>query len=145
MVTESSPSLMERAAGVRLLVLDVDGVLTDGRITYTANGVEVKSFHVRDGSGLAFWQRLGFELEFETDHGSGMLRHPAGGPTVFVAEQSIEDPLATEMYLGANADYVAPDGVDVVSPFVDTHWGTKVMVIQDPDGHRYRIQAPVSD
>jgi len=94
---------------------------------------------------MAFWQRLGFELEFETDHGSGMLRHPAGGPTVFVAEQSIEDPLATEMYLGANADYVAPDGVDVVSPFVDTHWGTKVMVIQDPDGHRYRIQAPVSD
>jgi hypothetical protein len=75
---------------------------------------------------VAFWQRLGFELEF-------------------VAEQSIEDPLATEMYLGANADYVAPDGVDVVSPFVDTHWGTKVMVIQDPDGHRYRIQAPVSD
>jgi catechol 2,3-dioxygenase-like lactoylglutathione lyase family enzyme len=94
---------------------------------------------------VAFWQRLGFELEFETDHGSGMLRHPAGGPTVFVAEQSIEDPLATEMYLGATADYVAPDGVDVVSPFVDTHWGTKVMVIQDPDGHRYRIQAPVSD
>ena len=94
---------------------------------------------------VAFWQRLGFELEFETDPGSGMRRHPAGGPTVFVAEQSIEDPLATEMYLGANADYVAPDGVDVVSPFVDTHWGTKVMVIQDPDGHRYRIQAPVSD
>ena len=31
---------------------------------------------------VAFWQRLGFELEFETDHGSGMLRHPAGGPTV---------------------------------------------------------------
>jgi uncharacterized glyoxalase superfamily protein PhnB len=49
------------------------------------------------------------------------------------------------MYLGSSADYVAPDGVDVVSPFVETHWGTKVMVIQDPDGHRYRIQAPVSD
>lgn len=44
---------------MRLLVLDVDGVLTDGRITYTADGVEVKSFHVRDGSGLVFWQRLG--------------------------------------------------------------------------------------
>ena len=94
---------------------------------------------------LAFWQRLGFELEFETDHGSGTLRHPAGGPTVFLAEQSIEDPLATEMYLGASADYVAADSIDVVSPFVNTHWGTKVMVIQDPDGHRYRIEAPVSD
>jgi 3-deoxy-D-manno-octulosonate 8-phosphate phosphatase (KDO 8-P phosphatase) len=40
-------------------VLDVDGVLTDGRITYTADGVELKSFHVRDGSGLVYWQRLG--------------------------------------------------------------------------------------
>jgi uncharacterized glyoxalase superfamily protein PhnB len=53
--------------------------------------------------------------------------------------------LATEMYLGAGTDYVAPDGVEVVSPFHETHWGTKVMVIQDPDGHRYRIQAPVGE
>jgi 3-deoxy-D-manno-octulosonate 8-phosphate phosphatase (KDO 8-P phosphatase) len=52
-------SLAQRAAAVRLLVLDVDGVLTDGRITYTAEGVELKSFHVRDGSGLVFWRRLG--------------------------------------------------------------------------------------
>jgi catechol 2,3-dioxygenase-like lactoylglutathione lyase family enzyme len=94
---------------------------------------------------VEFWQRLGFTVEFDTGHGSGMLRHSAGGPTVFLAEQSIEDPLATEMYLGADAGYEAPEGIDVVSPFVDTHWGTKVMVIQDPDGHRYRIQAPVSD
>jgi hypothetical protein len=94
---------------------------------------------------VGFWQLLGFELEFDTGHNSGMLRHPAGGPTVFLAEQSIEDPLATEMYLGAGADYVVPDGIDVVRPFVESHWGTKVMIIQDPDGHRYRIQAPVSD
>jgi 3-deoxy-D-manno-octulosonate 8-phosphate phosphatase (KDO 8-P phosphatase) len=54
--------LKTRAAAVRLLVLDVDGVLTDGRITYTADGVEVKSFHVRDGSGIKFWQRLGGQV-----------------------------------------------------------------------------------
>jgi uncharacterized glyoxalase superfamily protein PhnB len=35
-----------------------------------------------------------------------------------------------------------PEGVDVVSPFHDTHWGTKVMVIQDPDGHRFRVEVP---
>jgi len=91
---------------------------------------------------VAFWQRLGFELEYDTGHNSGMLRHPTGGATVFVAEQSLEDPLATELYLGAAAEYQAPDGVEVVSPFHDTHWGTKVMIIQDPDGHRFRIQAP---
>ena len=60
------------------------------------------------GKAMAFWQRLGFEVEFETGHGSGMLRHPSGGPAVFIAEQSIEDPLATEMYLGAGADYEIP-------------------------------------
>src|SRR5258708_5921469 len=59
MGADEKPSLAQRAAAVRLLVLDVDGVLTDGRITYTADGVELKSFHVRDGSGLVFWQRLG--------------------------------------------------------------------------------------
>jgi hypothetical protein len=94
------------------------------------------------GKAVAFWQHLGFEVEFDTGHGSGMLRHPAGGPTVFVAEQSIEDPLAMELYLAAAPDYTPPDGVDVVSPFHDTHWGTKVMIIQDPDGHRFRIEAP---
>ncbi|HEY7626339.1 MAG TPA: hypothetical protein VH761_04700 [Ilumatobacteraceae bacterium] len=96
------------------------------------------------GKAVAFWQRLGFEIEFETGHGSGMLRHPAGGPTVFVAEQSLEDPLASELYLAAAADFTAPDGVDVVSPFQESHWGTKVMIIQDPDGHRFRIEAPTS-
>jgi catechol 2,3-dioxygenase-like lactoylglutathione lyase family enzyme len=97
------------------------------------------------GKAVAWWQRLGFALEFDTGHGSGRLSHPAGGPTIFLAEQSIEDPLATEMYIGAGTDYVAPDGVEVVSPFHETHWGTKVMVIQDPDGHRYRIQAPIAE
>jgi catechol 2,3-dioxygenase-like lactoylglutathione lyase family enzyme len=91
---------------------------------------------------VAFWQQLGYKVEFDTGHGSGMLRNAAGGPTIFVAEQSIEDPLATEVYFAADADFVAPDGVDVVSPFHDTHWGTRVMVIQDPDGHRFRIETP---
>jgi len=92
-------------------------------------------------AAVTFWQHLGFELEFETDH-SGMLRHPGGGPSVFLAEQSIEDPLATELYFGAPGDVEVPEGIHVVSPFQSTHWGTKVMVIQDPDGNRFRIQAP---
>ncbi|MBW7930139.1 MAG: HAD hydrolase family protein [Gammaproteobacteria bacterium] len=44
--------LMERAAGIRLLILDVDGVMTDGRLLYDADGRELKSFHVRDGYGI---------------------------------------------------------------------------------------------
>jgi 3-deoxy-D-manno-octulosonate 8-phosphate phosphatase (KDO 8-P phosphatase) len=51
--------LAARAAKIRLLLLDVDGVLTDGSICYTDGGVEVKRFHVRDGSGLKFWHLTG--------------------------------------------------------------------------------------
>ena len=54
-----SDKLAARAAKIELLVLDVDGVLTDGSIVYTADGVEIKRFHVRDGSGLKFWHNLG--------------------------------------------------------------------------------------
>jgi 3-deoxy-D-manno-octulosonate 8-phosphate phosphatase (KDO 8-P phosphatase) len=51
--------LKDRAAGIELLLLDVDGVLTDGGIVYTAESVEIKRFHVRDGSGLKFWHESG--------------------------------------------------------------------------------------
>ena len=51
--------LRERCTRIELLVLDVDGVLTDGSIIYGDNGVEVKAFHVRDGSGLKAWQLSG--------------------------------------------------------------------------------------
>ncbi|MEO7387468.1 MAG: HAD-IIIA family hydrolase [Gammaproteobacteria bacterium] len=44
--------LRSAAAGIRLLVLDVDGVLTDGRLAYDSDGRESKSFHVRDGYGI---------------------------------------------------------------------------------------------
>jgi 3-deoxy-D-manno-octulosonate 8-phosphate phosphatase (KDO 8-P phosphatase) len=52
-------SLDERVRRVTLLVLDVDGVLTDGGITYTDAGDEVKRFHVRDGAGLKVWRAAG--------------------------------------------------------------------------------------
>ncbi len=54
--------LSERLPAIRCLLLDVDGVLTDGKITYTANGDEIKSFHVRDGSGIKLWQSCGYSV-----------------------------------------------------------------------------------
>ena len=48
-------NLAERMARIELLVLDVDGVLTEGRVTYLDDGREMKSFHVRDGAGLRYW------------------------------------------------------------------------------------------
>lgn len=55
----AQPTLAERCRRIELLVLDVDGVLTDGGIVYTDNEVEVKHFHVRDGAGLKIWELVG--------------------------------------------------------------------------------------
>lgn len=51
--------LKARCASIELVILDVDGVLTDGRIIIDDRGVETKHFHVRDGLGLALWRRAG--------------------------------------------------------------------------------------
>ncbi|HEX8458901.1 MAG TPA: HAD family hydrolase [Pyrinomonadaceae bacterium] len=49
----------QRAARVKLLLMDCDGVLTDGRITLLGDGDEQKSFHTRDGHGLVLLHRAG--------------------------------------------------------------------------------------
>ena len=55
----TEPDHVQAAARVRLLCLDVDGVLTDGSIFLDDEGVETKRFFVRDGTGLRAWQRAG--------------------------------------------------------------------------------------
>lgn len=50
----------QRAARIKLLLMDCDGVLTDGRIWLFDNGEEQKGFHTRDGLGLELWHRAGF-------------------------------------------------------------------------------------
>jgi 3-deoxy-D-manno-octulosonate 8-phosphate phosphatase (KDO 8-P phosphatase) len=55
-------AVLERARRIRLLVLDVDGVLTDGRLYLSPMGEELKVFHVRDGSGLVALQRAGIAV-----------------------------------------------------------------------------------
>jgi 3-deoxy-D-manno-octulosonate 8-phosphate phosphatase (KDO 8-P phosphatase) len=52
-------TLQDRCAAIELLVVDVDGVLTDGGIVHGSGGVELKQFHVRDGSGLKVWHQAG--------------------------------------------------------------------------------------
>jgi 3-deoxy-D-manno-octulosonate 8-phosphate phosphatase (KDO 8-P phosphatase) len=51
---------IERAKKIKLLLMDCDGVLTDGRLYFTENGEAMKVFHVRDGQGLALWHKAGF-------------------------------------------------------------------------------------
>lgn len=52
--------IIERAAKIKLLLMDCDGVLTDGRIFFTENGEQMKVFNVRDGQGIISWHKAGF-------------------------------------------------------------------------------------
>jgi len=62
-MTQTFPTgILSRAAKVQLLVLDVDGVLTDGRLHFDADGREFKSFHVRDGYGIRRVIEAGIEV-----------------------------------------------------------------------------------
>src|SRR5512143_1276080 len=51
-----------RLNNIKLLLLDVDGVMTDGRIIFDSNGVESKFFNVKDGHGIKMLQRAGIEV-----------------------------------------------------------------------------------
>ena len=97
------------------------------------------------GKSVAFWQALGFKLDFETDHSSGQLV-ASNGTRLFIAEQSTEDPVGMDVYLGADqAGGAAPEPIDVVFDWTPTHWGTRVMTVRDPDGRLFRIEAPAEE
>ncbi|MGC8467349.1 MAG: KdsC family phosphatase [Acidithiobacillus sp.] len=74
----SERSLPEaRWLGIRLAIFDVDGVLTDGRLLFDAEGRESKAFHVRDGHGLKMLQKAGIEIAFITARYSPALAYRA--------------------------------------------------------------------
>ena len=64
-------SIEARAARIRLLVLDVDGVLTDGVVIMHADGTESKGFHIRDGAAIVWAQRLGIPVALLSARASG--------------------------------------------------------------------------
>jgi len=65
--------IRDRAAKVRLAVFDVDGVLTDGKLCYSDDGRELKSFHVHDGFGLKRLMANGIEVAIITSRMSHMV------------------------------------------------------------------------
>lgn len=67
----------QKLKSIKLLILDVDGVLTDGRVIYTDSGEEIKRFDVRDGHGLKLLMRSGIEVILLTGRESKVVLHRA--------------------------------------------------------------------
>jgi hypothetical protein len=99
------------------------------------------------GKTVAFWQALDYVLEFETDHHSGMLRHPRGGAWIFVAERPENHPLeAYPIVLVDDATaFRAPTAGTVERPFEARHWDVMEEMLRDPDGRLVSIQAPLPE
>jgi uncharacterized glyoxalase superfamily protein PhnB len=110
----------------------------------TTEGIEAVFLTTHNwGKAAKFFQALGFELEFATDHNSGQLRN-GDGPYVFIAEVPEDKDVAIQIVLKvADATALRLDPtVEVVTPFEDTHWGTREMIVRDPDGRTWSLQAP---
>jgi uncharacterized glyoxalase superfamily protein PhnB len=96
------------------------------------------------GKAAKFFQGLGFRLEFETGHSSGQLRN-GDGPYVFVAEVPPDQDVSLQLVLKVadEAAFRAGPGVEVVTSWEDTHYGTREMIVRDPDGRLWSLQAPI--
>ena len=108
------------------------------------NGIEAVFLETHNwGKAAKFFQALGYEVEFETDHNSGQLRN-GDGPYVFIAEIPQDQPTGTRLVLEVPdaASFDADPIVEVVTPFQPTHWGTQEMTVRDPDGRLWSLQAP---
>jgi 3-deoxy-D-manno-octulosonate 8-phosphate phosphatase (KDO 8-P phosphatase) len=81
------PSIERRASRIKLLLMDCDGVLTDGRIWLTEDGSEQKSFNTHDGLGLALWHRAGLRSGVITGRtSSGLARRASELEIEFVRQ-----------------------------------------------------------
>ncbi|MFL6285233.1 MAG: KdsC family phosphatase [Pyrinomonadaceae bacterium] len=109
-----------RAAEVRLLLLDCDGVLTDGRITPAASGDELKSFHTHDGHGLVMLHRAGLRSGIISGRTSRLVEMRAADLGIKYVRQGALDKisvyetiLAEDRVEPAQVAYVGDDVVDI--------------------------------
>ncbi len=81
----------ERLRKIRLLLLDVDGVMTDGRIAYDNHAVETKAFDVKDGHGIKLLQRAGIRVGIITGRQSDLVKHRAAELGIEILHQGAKD------------------------------------------------------
>ena len=89
--TQISDAMRVKLRRLKWLLLDVDGVLTDGKITLTDNGEEMKSFHIADGLGLVALQAQGMKVGFVTGRQSPIVQRRAKELGVALVLEKVRD------------------------------------------------------
>jgi 3-deoxy-D-manno-octulosonate 8-phosphate phosphatase (KDO 8-P phosphatase) len=93
-LTDLPAPIRERAARIRLAAFDVDGVMTDGRLGFSADGVESKQFHVLDGLGLKNLREQGITVAIITARTSSVVAARANELGIVEVHQGQKDKLA---------------------------------------------------
>ena len=91
--TQLTIELKERFKNIKLLVLDVDGVMTDGGLTIGDDGLEYKTFHAHDGLGMKLLKATGVELAIITGRTSNIVKQRAESTGVAHFYQGAADKL----------------------------------------------------
>lgn len=121
-----------RATAVELILSDVDGVLTNGCVIFDNEGIETKSFHIRDGLGIRLWQRAGFKFGVLTARTSHIVRVRMAELGVSIVRQGFEEklPAAIEIMreLNLKPAQVCYIGDDLTDLPVMRHVGFSVAV-----------------
>ena len=112
------PGADEKAARIRLFLTDVDGVLTDGGIILSSDGVETKRFHVRDGHGMKMLDRAGIPVGILTGRTSEVVEFRARELGIRIVRQGAKEKLTVWAEIlkeqGVSPEEVAYVGDDIV-------------------------------
>mgnify|MGYP006276570387 CR=1 FL=1 len=110
--------LVKKAAPIRLLILDVDGVLSDNKLYYTDQGTELKAFYTRDGHGMVMLQQTGVEIGIITGRRSPLTEKRMQDLKVKHLYQGVPDKLPTFLkliaQLGLETEQIAYIGDDIL-------------------------------
>ncbi|MEJ2068690.1 MAG: HAD-IIIA family hydrolase [Deltaproteobacteria bacterium] len=115
-----SKDAVERASRINILIMDVDGVLTDGTIVIDDRGLESKFFDVRDGHGIKMLARAGVKTAIVTGRSSNVVKHRARELGIDYVHQgatkkgdTVEKILNDARLTGDDAAYIGDDLIDI--------------------------------
>lgn len=143
MSTTAEHLAKERAQQVKLMIFDVDGVLTDGGLRYGEHGEIIKTFHVLDGHGIKLLQQYGVRVAIISARESSMVARRAADLGITLLQQGVNDKRAVFEQLLSSVDLVAAQcgymGDDLVDLPVMTRVGFCASV---PNAHpEVRVRA----
>ncbi len=119
---------------IRLLILDVDGCLTEGNIIYTSEGIELKNFNVKDGFAIKQLVKMGYNVAIITGRSSTIVANRARELDIPHLYQGVKDKLSVAQELceslGINASEVAAIGDDL-NDYRLLNWVGKAYVPND--------------